>query len=152
MKLSIIVPVYNVAQWLPETVDSVLEQTFRDFELILVDDGSGDGSGEICDSYAEKDSRVRVIHQKNAGVSAARNAGVAAAEGDWIGFVDSDDIIEKDMFAVMMALAEQYGADVVQCQHDRLHTLNASPRSNRGGTMTVRNLLLTSSAYHSEKH
>lgn len=136
MKLSIIVPVYNVAQWLPETVDSVLEQTFRDFELILVDDGSGDGSGEICDSYAEKDSRVRVIHQKNAGVSAARNAGVAAAEGDWIGFVDSDDIIEKDMFAVMMALAEQYGADVVQCQHDRADTLNGAPRAETAEIMT----------------
>lgn len=128
MKLSIIIPVYNVAAWLPETVDSVLAQSFRDFELILVDDGATDGSGEICDSYAAGDSRVRVIHQENAGVSAARNTGVAAAKGDYIGFTDSDDIIEKDMYAVMMSLAEKHNADVVQCQHDRANTLNALDR------------------------
>ena len=128
MKLSIIIPVYNVADWLPDTLDSVLAQTFRDFELILVDDGATDGSGEICDSYAARDARVRVIHQKNAGVSAARNTGVAAARGEYIGFTDSDDIIEKDMYAVMMSLAEKHNADVVQCQHDRANTLNAMDR------------------------
>ncbi len=130
MRLSIIIPVYNVAAWLPETIDSVLAQTYRDFELILVDDGATDGSSEICDRYAARDSRVRVIHQKNAGVSAARNAGVAAARGDYIGFTDSDDIIERDMYAVMMGLAEKHNADVVQCQHDRADTLNGAVRSN----------------------
>lgn len=129
MKLSIIIPVYNVEQWLPKTIDSVLAQTYRDFELILVDDGSADGSGEICDCYAARDVRVRVIHQKNAGVSAARNAGVVAAKGDFIGFTDSDDIIEADMYAVMMKLQEAYGADVVQCQHDRADCINGDPRS-----------------------
>lgn len=129
MKLSIIIPVYNVAAYLPAAIDSVLSQTFRDFELILVVDGATDSSGDICDGYAAQDNRVRVIHQKNAGVSAARNAGVAAAKGDYIGFTDSDDIIETDMFQRLMELAEQYGADVVQCEHDRSDCLNGSPRS-----------------------
>ena len=136
MKLSIIIPIYNVAQWLPETVDSVLAQSFRDFELILVDDGATDGSGDICDRYAAKDPRVRVLHQENAGVSAARNAGVAAAQGEFIGFTDSDDIIEKDMYAVLMSLAEKHNADVVQCQHDRADTLNGAARSEEIRVMT----------------
>ena len=136
MKLSVIIPIYNVAAWLPETLESVLDQTFRDFELILVDDGATDGSAEICDRYAQKDSRVRVIHQKNAGVSAARNVGVAAATGEYIGFTDSDDIIEKDMYAILMSLAEEHGADVVQCQHDRANTLNGADRSHLVQTMT----------------
>ena len=136
MKLSIIVPVYNVSGWLPETVDSILAQTLRDFELILVDDGSTDGSGEICDCYAAKDSRVVVIHQKNAGVSAARNAGVAAARGDFIGFTDSDDIIEADMYQVLMSLAEKHNADVVQCQHDRSGALNGASRAQKVRVMT----------------
>ena len=130
MHLSIIIPVYNVAAWLPETIESVLAQTFRDLELILINDGSTDGSGEICDRYAQWDSRVRVIHQKNAGVSAARNTGVAAAKGEYIGFVDSDDIIERDMYAVMMGLAEKHDADVVQCLHDRASSLNGDTRSD----------------------
>jgi glycosyltransferase involved in cell wall biosynthesis len=130
MKLSIIIPVYNVRQWLEETVNSVLNQTFRDFELILVDDGATDGSGELCDAFAVMDSRVRVIHQENAGVSAARNAGLDAARGAFIGWVDSDDIIEADMFQRLVMLAESHNADIVQCQHDRAGTLNASSRTN----------------------
>ena len=136
MKLSVIIPVYNVAPWLSATVDSVLNQTYRDFELILVDDGSTDGCGEICDSYATKDSRVRVIHQQNAGVSAARNTGVRAAKGEFIGFADSDDIIEKDMYAVMMSLAEKHNADVVQCRHDREDVLNGAVRQEDAVVMT----------------
>lgn len=134
MQLSIIIPVYNVKNFLAAAIESVLAQSFRDFELILVDDGATDGSGEICDDYAQKDSRVKVIHQKNAGVSAARNAGVAAARGAYIGFTDSDDIIEKDMYQVMMSLAEEHHADVVQCEHDRSSTLNGACRS---GEITI---------------
>lgn len=129
LKLSIIIPVYNVAEWLSETVDSILAQTFRDFELVLVDDGSTDGSGELCDQYAAGDNRIRVIHQKNAGVSVARNVGVAAARGDYIGFTDSDDIIEADMYQRLLELAEAYDADIVQCQHDRESILNGLTRS-----------------------
>lgn len=119
MKLSIVVPVYNVEQWLPETIESLLAQTFRDFELILVNDGSTDGSAKVCDRYAAIDNRVRVVHQKNAGVSVARNVGLREAKGEYIGFTDSDDIAEADMYAVMLKLAYEHGADIVQCQHDR---------------------------------
>ena len=129
-KLSIVVPVYNVSQWVPVMIGSVLNQLYRDWELILVDDGSTDGSGQICDSYCAEDNRIRVIHQKNAGVSVARNVGVAAASGEFIGFVDADDIIEPDMYALMTAVAEKYGADIVQCQHDRTDTFNGSQRSS----------------------
>lgn len=91
MKFSIIVPVYNVERYLHESIDSVLEQDFKNFELLLCDDGSSDGSGGICDDYAEKDSRVKVVHLKNGGPSAARNAGLSVANGDYIFFFDSDD-------------------------------------------------------------
>ena len=129
MKLSIIIPIYNVEHYLPQTIESVLAQSFWDFELILVNNGSSDGSGAGCDRYGAQDERIRVIHQKNTGVSDARNTGVAAAQGDYIGFTDSDDIIETDMYQVMMAWAERYDADVVQCQHDRADTLNGAIRS-----------------------
>ena len=93
--LSIIVPVYNVEEYLPRCIDSILSQTFTDFELILVDDGSQDRSGEICDEYTQKDKRVVVIHQSNSGVSAARNRGLNVACGEYVTFIDSDDDIER---------------------------------------------------------
>ena len=101
-KLSIIVPVYKVEQYLHKCIGSILSQTFTDFELILIDDGSPDRSGEICDEYAAKDNRIIVIHQKNRGVSAARNAGLDIAQGEYIGFVDSDDWIEPEMYESML--------------------------------------------------
>ena len=101
-KLSIIVPVYKVEQYLHKCIDSILSQTFTDFELILIDDGSPDRCGEICDEYAAKDDRIIVIHQKNRGVSAARNAGLDIARGEYIGFVDSDDWIEPEMYESML--------------------------------------------------
>jgi len=101
-KVSVVIPVYNVENYLPRCIDSVLKQTYSDFELILVDDGSPDNSGEICDAYAKKDSRVRVIHKKNAGVSAARNTGIEASQGDYIMFVDSDDYIDASMLEAML--------------------------------------------------
>lgn len=130
MKLSIIIPVHNVRQWLEETVNSVLNQTFQDFELILVDDGATDGSGALCDAFAATDNRVKVIHQENAGVSAARNAGLDAAQGEFIGWVDSDDIIEADMFQRLVSLAQNYNAEIAQCKHDRASQLNGSDRAD----------------------
>ena len=90
-KISVIVPVYKAEKYLQKCVDSILGQTFRDFELLLIDDGSPDGSGAICDEYAKKDSRVRVFHKENGGVSSARNKGIDEAKGEWISFLDADD-------------------------------------------------------------
>lgn len=95
-KISIIVPVYNAEKYLHQCLDSILNQSFQDFELLLIDDGSKDRSGKICDEYAENDSRIRVWHQKNQGVSVARNVGLEHAQGEWIYFVDADDIAEQD--------------------------------------------------------
>lgn len=95
-KISVIVPVYNVEQYLPRCIDSILAQTFTNFELLLIDDGSTDNSGKVCDEYARKDSRIRVFHKKNGGVSSARNAGLDNAHGEWVAFVDSDDTLDAD--------------------------------------------------------
>jgi len=111
-KISVVVPVYNVEAYVEKCVDSVLAQTNRDFELILVDDGSTDGSGAICDRLAEKDSRIRVIHQENAGLGGARNTGIAQARGEWISFVDSDDWLEPDILEKAWQAAEKTEADI----------------------------------------
>ena len=113
--LSIIVPVYKAERYLARCVDSILNQTYRDLELILVDDGSPDNSGQMCDAYAEQDQRVRVIHKENGGVSTARNVGLDAAKGDYITFVDSDDYIDACMYEKMMAKAVMQNCDVVMC-------------------------------------
>ena len=114
-ELSIIVPVYKVEKYLPKCLDSILAQTFTDFELILIDDGSPDRCGDICDEYAAKDDRLIVIHQENKGVSAARNAGLDIARGEYIGFVDSDDWIEPEMYETMLATAKESEAEIVAC-------------------------------------
>lgn len=111
--LSVIVPVYNVETYLSRCVDSILSQSCSGMEVILVDDGSWDGSGALCDRYAAADSRVRVIHKENGGLSSARNAGLDAAAGEYVTFVDSDDWIEPDSYDAMIALLERYGAALV---------------------------------------
>lgn len=111
--ISVIVPVYNVAAYLPRCVDSILAQSYANLQIILVDDGSSDDSGKICEEYAKKDTRIQVIHQKNGGLSSARNAGLDASKGQYIGFVDSDDWIEPEMYAKMLALMECNAAQLV---------------------------------------
>ena len=111
--ISVIVPIYKVEQYLRQCVDSILNQTHSALEVILVDDGSPDGSGKICDEYAARDSRVRVIHKKNGGLSDARNAGIDIAQGDYIAFVDSDDWLEPDTYESMLAAMEKYQAKLV---------------------------------------
>lgn len=111
--ISVIVPVYNVETYLPRCVDSILAQTDVRLEIILVDDGSPDGSGAICDAYAAKDTRVRVIHKENGGLSSARNAGIEAARGEYLAFVDSDDWIEPNSYSSMLALLKRYDAKLV---------------------------------------
>lgn len=113
-QISVIVPVYKVEKYLRECVDSILAQTFADFELILVDDGSPDNCGAICDEYAARDSRVRVIHQENQGVSAARNAALDAAQGEFIAFVDSDDVINAHYLEVLLSGMDDE-TDIVAC-------------------------------------
>ena len=112
--ISVIVPVYNVAQYLPQCVDSILSQDYGDLEVILIDDGSTDASGELCDRYAAKDSRVRVIHQKNGGAAAAKNAGLRIASGDDLTFADSDDYLEPGAYSFLMKTLQETGADAVQ--------------------------------------
>ena len=112
IKISIIVPVYNVEKYLRKCIDSILNQTFRDFELILVDDGSTDSSGKICDEYSLKDSRIKVIHKENGGQSSARNMGLDVAQGEYIGFVDSDDWIEKDMYEILYRNCKMKDGDI----------------------------------------
>ena len=114
-RISVVVPVYKVEAYLPKCIDSLVKQTYKDLEIILVDDGSTDRSGQICGEYAARDGRVRVIHQANAGVSAARNAGLTAATGDYIGFVDGDDWIEPDMYERLLKNAQRYGAEISAC-------------------------------------
>lgn len=114
-KISVIVPVYNILDYLEKCVDSLRGQTYENLQMILVDDGSTDGSGALCDELAAKDSRILVIHKENGGVSSARNAGVEAAEGDYISFVDSDDYLEPKMYEVLLGAAEEQQLDVTAC-------------------------------------
>lgn len=111
--LSVIVPVYNVEAYLPRCLDSILSQSYQNLEVLLVDDGSKDGSGRACDEYAARDSRVRVLHKENGGLSSARNAGLDMAKGEYLTFVDSDDWIEPDSYGSMLALLEAYGAKLL---------------------------------------
>lgn len=111
--ISVIVPVYQVERYLARCVDSILSQTYGHLEVILVDDGSPDASGSICDAYAARDPRVRVIHKENGGLSSARNAGLDVASGAFVGFVDSDDWLESDAYAIMVGLMEKYDAQIV---------------------------------------
>ena len=113
--VSVIVPVYKVEQYLNKCVQSILDQTFRDFELLLVDDGSPDKCGDMCEAWAKKDGRIRVIHKPNGGLSDARNAGIVQANGDYLLFVDSDDWIEKDMLATLYGLIRKADADMACC-------------------------------------
>lgn len=115
--ISIIVPVYNVDKYLSKCLDSIINQTYKNLEIILVDDGSTDASSKICDEYAESDERITVIHKKNAGLSSARNAGLDIAKGDYIGFVDSDDYIDAYMYENLYAAAIKNNVKLVICGH-----------------------------------
>lgn len=120
VNISVIVPVYNAELYLHRCIDSILKQTYQEFEVILIDDGSKDDSGAICDEYANKDARVHVIHKENGGVSAARNTGIQEARGSYISFVDSDDYLLEDMFEKLIFCAEQCRSDIVLCEYNIL--------------------------------
>ena len=122
-ELSIIVPVYKVEKYLSRCLDSILKQTFREFELIIIDDGSPDQSGLIADRYAKSDKRIRIIHQENKGVSEARNVGIKYAKGTYIGFVDPDDYIEPDMYSTMLQEMKLHKADLTICGYRYVNDL-----------------------------
>ncbi len=115
--ISIIVPVYNVATSLQKCLNSILCQTYTNLEIILVEDGSTDSSGAICDAYASKDSRIKVIHKKNSGLVEARKTGICAAQGEYVGYVDGDDWIESDMYETLLACMTKYHVDMVESDH-----------------------------------
>ena len=114
IQLSIIIPVFNVEKYLEECINSVLQQTFSNFEIILVDDGSTDSSGNICDLYSQKDRRIQVIHKENGGLSSARNAGLRIAKGKYVGFIDSDDWISETMYQHLYEEAEKAAAEALK--------------------------------------
>ena len=124
-KISVIIPVYNSQEFLDACLSSVLQQTYQNFEIILVDDGSTDGSAALCDQWVERDSRIHTIHQKNQGVSAARNRGLVAATGDLVSFIDSDDRLEEDMYEFLVKLVQDYGADIAHCGYKRMSETGA---------------------------
>lgn len=114
-KVSVIVPVYKVEKYLDRCVESIVNQTYKNLEIILVDDGSPDNCPQLCDSWAEKDSRIKVIHKENGGVSSARNAGIDAASGEYIGFVDSDDYLDSKMYEELVTQLESSASDISCC-------------------------------------
>ena len=114
-KISVIVPIYNVEQYLRKCIDSIINQTYKNLEIILVDDGSWDNSPRICDEYAKRDNRIKVIHKKNGGLADARNTGLKMITGNYISFIDSDDYIEKTMYEKMIKVILKYNADIIEC-------------------------------------
>ncbi len=128
--ISLIVPVYKVEEYLPTCIDSILAQTYENLEIILVDDGSPDSCGEICDSYAKKDARIKVIHKENGGLSSARNAGLAVMSGEYVGFIDSDDSARPEMIEILYENIVKSSADVSICRF-------ASTRTQEGDKDTA---------------
>ncbi len=138
--ISVIIPVYNVKDYLADCVDSILRQTVRELEIILVDDGSTDGSAELCDAYEKSDERIFVLHQKNAGLGPARNAGLQIAKASWIAFVDSDDYVQNDMYEQLLHAACEQKAAMAVCGYFEVHgtRLERFPRKNIPECLTAK--------------
>ncbi|WP_303853189.1 glycosyltransferase family 2 protein [Bartonella apis] len=130
VKVSVIVPVFNVENFIEKTLSSICNQTFSDLEIILIDDGSKDQSGEICDQYAKKDSRIRVIHQENQGITKTRNTGIQLASGDYLCFVDSDDWISENFISVLVAASDRNKADIAFTNHSIVNHNQCSYRDD----------------------
>lgn len=131
--ISVIVPVYNMEQYLERCVDSIRQQTYEHLEIILVDDGSTDRSPQLCDAYAEQDARIKVVHKQNGGLSDARNAGLAVATGMYIGYVDSDDWIEPQMYEKLYYACVEHEAQIAICRYAKVY----QERTIEGGTKEV---------------
>lgn len=126
-KISIVIPIYNVERYLPQCLDSLLLQSETRWEAILVDDGSTDSSGKICDEYSARDSRFRAIHQKNGGAASAKNTGLDLADGDYIAFIDSDDYVEPHWLETLIVTAETWNADVIEFNFDKVYRTHSEP-------------------------
>ncbi|MCR2823822.1 glycosyltransferase family 2 protein [Lederbergia panacisoli] len=129
-KISVIVPVYNVEEYLPKCIESIINQTYTNLEIILVNDGSTDKCGEICNHYELVDKRIQVIHKKNGGLSDARNEGLNAATGKYINFIDSDDYIHKEYYEALINLMVENNADITQCQFIKVYERNETKYNN----------------------
>lgn len=136
-KLSIIIPVYNCESHLNRCIKSILGQTFSDFEIILVNDGSTDGSGKFCDHFTQTDTRIKVIHKANGGPGSARNAGLEIACGEFVGFVDSDDFVDPEMFQIMFEKAVEHDADIVQCGFEYTSTESVVVSTSKYSNQTI---------------
>lgn len=123
MLLSVIMPCYNAEKTMRSAIESILNQSFGDFELLLVDDGSGDNTPLICDEFVLKDSRVKVFHTRNHGVGHARNMGLEVCKGDFVGFADADDFLHPQMFEILLSAAEKSDADIVMCDYEKVENL-----------------------------
>lgn len=136
-KISVIVPVYNVEKYLKKCIDSVLSQSYGHFELLLIDDGSTDSSGKICDEYGHRDPRIKVVHQNNQGLSSARNAGIDLASGEYITFIDSDDYIDSHFLDILHNNSVKYGADISVCKYKTFYENQLLKDGHRGKTKVM---------------
>lgn len=152
MKISVIVPVYNCKEYLIACIDSILAQTYRDLEILLIDDGSIDGSSDICDHYERNDQRVKVVHQINQGVSVARNTGIAISTGELVTFVDSDDALEADMYEILVHLLTEHKADVAHCGYRKMFFDGTSKAVLGTGELIIQDGLEACESIVSGKH
>lgn len=148
--VSVIIPIYNVEKWLVRCFDSILNQSFINIEVILVNDGSTDSCGAICDQYVQKDKRIKVVHKENGGVSSARNEGIKIATGKYIVFIDPDDQISKNYFSKFLSIAEENNADAVISGYKTVPTNNIiTPKFGLNKVMQGKEFVLSSSNIHS---
>lgn len=138
-KISIIVPIYNVEKYLEECIESIINQTYKNIEIILIDDGSTDKSGEICDKYSKKDSRIKTIHQENKGIAETRNVGLKYATGEYIAWVDSDDIISNNMYEVLLKNMIKEDAQISCCNYKKVKDKSEAFSENEKEVIEVKN-------------
>lgn len=141
--VSVIVPVYNTEKYLVECLDSIIHQTYKNLEIILVDDGSTDDSGRICDEYSHKDCRIKVIHKENGGQASARNVAIKSAQGEYILYVDSDDYIDDTHIQNLMSTVIDYNADFVQCEMVKFWNNSAKTKNGKNSQMTCQKQIYT---------
>lgn len=138
--ISVIIPAYNIEKYLPRCLDSILNQTYKNLEIIVVDDGSVDGTAKVMSEYAQKDSRIVAVYVDNAGVTKTRLTGVENATGDWVGFVDGDDIIDPDMYEVLLSNAQKYNADISHCGYKMVFPSRTDYYYNTGKFLEQENI------------